>query len=94
MDANGELIPDEIYSTPDFENTLSHLPRTKAVAKHLSDFMAKNGRFDKTIVFCVNQEHADQFRREFSNLNSDLVIQYPDYAVRIVSDEKKLAKDI
>ena len=92
LDANGELIPDEIYSTPDFENTLSHLPRTKAVAKHLSDFMAKNGRFDKTIVFCVNQEHADQFRREFSNLNSDLVIQYPDYAVRIVSDEKEIGK--
>jgi len=92
LDANGELIPDEIYSTPDFENTLSHLPRTKAVAKHLSDFMEKNGRFDKTIVFCVNQEHADQFRREFSNLNSDLVIQYPDYAVRIVSDEKEIGK--
>ena len=92
LDANGELIPDEVYLTPDFENTLSHLPRTKAVAKHLSDFMAKNGRFDKTIVFCVNQEHADQFRREFSNLNSDLVIQYPDYAVRIVSDEKEIGK--
>lgn len=92
LDANGELIPDEIYSTPDFENTLSHLPRTKAVVKHLSDFMAKNGMFDKTIVFCVNQEHADQFRREFSNLNSDLVIQYPDYAVRIVSDEKEIGK--
>jgi type I restriction enzyme, R subunit len=92
LDANGELIPDEIYTTPDFENTISHLPRTKAVAKHLSDFMAKNGRFDKTIVFCVNQEHADQFRREFSNLNSDLVMQYPDYAVRIVSDEKEIGK--
>lgn len=92
LDANGELIPDEIYTTPDFENTLSYLPRTKAVAKHLSDFMVKNGRFDKTIVFCVNQEHADHFRREFSNLNSDLVIQYPDYVVRIVSDEKEVGK--
>ena len=92
LDANGELIPDEIYSTPDFENTLSYLPRTKAVAKHLYDFMVKNGRFDKTIVFCVNQEHADHFRRELSNLNSDLVIQYPDYVVRIVSDEKEVGK--
>jgi len=92
LDANGELIPDEIYTTPDFENTLSYLPRTKAVAKHLYDFMVKNGRFDKTIVFCVNQEHADHFRRELSNLNSDLVIQYPDYVVRIVSDEKEVGK--
>lgn len=92
LDKNEELIPDEIYTTPDFENTLSYLPRTKAVAKHLYDFMVKNGRFDKTIVFCVNQEHADHFRRELSNLNSDLVIQYPDYIVRIVSDEKEVGK--
>ena len=92
LDAFGEMIPDQIYATPDFENTLSHLPRTKAVVKHLVDFMVKNGRFDKTIVFCVNQEHADHFRRELSNLNSDLVIQYPDYVVRIVSDEKEVGK--
>jgi type I restriction enzyme R subunit len=92
LDANGELIPDEIYTTPDFENTLSYLPRTKAVAKHLFNFMVKNGRFDKTIVFCVNQEHADHFRRELSNLNSDLVVQYPDYVVRIVSDEGEVGK--
>lgn len=88
----GELIPDGIYTTPDFENSLSYLPRTKAVAKHLYNYMVKNGRFDKTIVFCVNQEHADQFRREFSNLNQDLVQQYPDYVVRIVSEEGDIGK--
>ncbi len=92
LDASGQVIPDGIYSTPDFENSLSLLPRTKAVAKHLHQFMLKNGRFDKTIVFCVDQEHADQFRREISNLNADLVRQYPDYAVRIVSEEGDIGK--
>ncbi len=92
LDDNGELIPDGIYATPDFENTLSYLPRTKAVVKHLYNFMLKYGRFDKTIVFCVNQEHADQFRREISNLNTDLVQQYPDYVVRIVSEERDIGK--
>ncbi len=92
LDDNGELIPDGIYTTPDFENTLSYLPRTKAVVKHLYNFMMKYGRFDKTIVFCVNQEHADQFRREISNLNTDLVQQYPDYVVRIVSEEGDIGK--
>ena len=92
LDDNGELIPDGIYTTPDFENTLSYLPRTKAVVKHLYNFMEKYGRFDKTIVFCVNQEHADQFRREISNLNTDLVQQYPDYVVRIVSEEGDIGK--
>lgn len=92
LDDNGVLIPDGIYTTTDFESSLSYLPRTKAVVKHLHDFMLKNGRFDKTIVFCVNQSHADDFRREFSNLNKDLVVQYPDYVVRIVSDEKEIGK--
>lgn len=92
LDDNGELIPDGIYTTPDFENTLSYLPRTKAVVKHLYNFMVKYGRFDKTIVFCVNQEHADQFRREICNLNNDLVQQYPDYVVRIVSEEGDIGK--
>ncbi|OFY84108.1 MAG: DEAD/DEAH box helicase [Bacteroidetes bacterium RIFCSPLOWO2_12_FULL_35_15] len=92
VDDNGVLIPDGIYTTTDFESSLSYLPRTKAVVKHLHDFMLKNGRFDKTIVFCVNQSHADDFRREFSNLNTDLVKQYPDYVVRIVADEKEIGK--
>ena len=92
VDDNGVLIPDGIYTTTDFESSLSYLPRTKAVVKHLHDFMLKNGRFDKTIVFCVNQSHADDFRREFSNLNTDLVTQYPDYVVRIVADEKEIGK--
>lgn len=92
LDDNGELIPDGIYTTPDFENTLSYLPRTKAVVQHLYNFMVKYGRFDKTIVFCVNQEHADHFRREISNLNTDLVQQYPDYVVRIVSEEGDIGK--
>jgi len=91
-DSRGQLIPDGLYTTPDFENSLSLLPRTKAVAKHLSDFMRKNGRFDKTIVFCVDQEHADQFRREFNNLNADLTNQYPEYIVRVVSDEGDIGK--
>lgn len=91
-DDNGELIPDGLYTTPDFENSLSYLPRTNAVATHLYNFMMKSGRFDKTIVFCVNQEHADQFRRELSNLNSDLLQQYPDYIVRIVSEEGDVGK--
>ena len=92
LDDYGNLIPEGIYSTPDFERTISLLQRTKAVVKHLFEFMQKNGRADKTIVFCVNQEHADHFRREISNLNSDLVQQYPDYAVRIVSEEGDIGK--
>ena len=94
LDANGVIIPDDIYATSDFENTLSLLPRTKAVAKHLTTHLKKNGRLDKTIIFCVDQEHADQMRRELSNLNTDLVQQNPNYVVRIVSDEGDIGKGL
>ena len=91
-DKYGNEIPDGVYTTPDFENTLSLLPRTKAVAKHLFDLMSKNGRLDKTIIFCVDQEHADQMRRELNNLNADLARQNPNYVVRIVSEEGDVGK--
>ncbi|MBV6418846.1 MAG: hypothetical protein DAHOPDDO_00056 [Ignavibacteriaceae bacterium] len=92
VDAKGKKIPDGVYTTPDFQVTLSHLPRTRAVAKHLTEFMKKNGRFDKTIVFCVDQEHADHFKREFNNLNSDLTKANSNYVVRIVSEEGETGK--
>jgi type I restriction enzyme R subunit len=92
LDANGYLIPDELFTTTDFERKLSLLPRTKAVAKHLYDFMQKTSRYDKTIVFCVDQEHADQMRRELSNLNSDIAQAHPNYVVRIVAEEGAIGK--
>lgn len=92
-DANGLLIPDDEYRTPDFEQILSHLPRTKAVAQHLTKYMQKHdGRFDKTIVFCVDQAHADDFRREFSNLNRDLMRKYSNYCVRITANDGDYGK--
>jgi type I restriction enzyme, R subunit len=61
--------------------------RTHAVARHLTEFLRKTDRFAKTIVFCVDQEHADEMRRVLSNLNADLVRQHPDYVCRVTSDE-------
>ncbi len=92
IDARGNEIADGIYTTTDFERTLSLLPRTKAVAKHLADYMTKNGRYGKTIIFCVDQEHADQIRRELNNLNSDITKDYPNYVVRVVSEEGEIGK--
>lgn len=92
LDKNGNEITDGLYTTPDFERTLSYLPRTKAVATHLANYMEKNDRYGKTIVFCVNQEHADHMRRELNNLNSDITGEYPNYVVRVVSEEGDVGK--
>ena len=63
------------------------IARTKAIAKSITDFLKKTDRFAKTIVFCVDQEHADEMRRQLNNLNADLVQQNPNYVCRVTADE-------
>jgi type I restriction enzyme R subunit len=73
LDRYGREIPDEVYTTGDFERRVALRARTQAVARHLTDFLKKTDRFAKTIVFCVDQEHASEMRTALNNLNSDLV---------------------
>ena len=58
LDRYDREIPDEVYTTADFERRVALRARTQAVARHLTDFLKKTDRFAKTIVFCVDQEHA------------------------------------
>ncbi len=76
----------------DFERAVALKARTEAIARNLTDFLKKTDRFAKTIVFCVDQEHADEMRRALNNLNADLVKQYPDYVCRVTSDEGDVGK--
>jgi type I restriction enzyme R subunit len=92
VDRYGRQIPDEEYQTKDFERIIALRARTEAIARHLADFMRRTDRFAKTIVFCVDQEHADEMRRALNNLNRDLVQKHPDYVARVVSEEGKVGK--
>ncbi len=91
-DRYGREIPEGEYQTKDFERIIALRARTEAIARHLTDFLKATDRFAKTIVFCVDQEHADAMRRAVSNLNSDLVLRDPNYAVRITSDEGHIGR--
>ena len=87
LDRYGRPVPDDEYQTKDFERVIALRARTRAMAKHLTDFLKGTDRFAKTLVFCVDQEHASEMRQELLNLNSDLVKQYPDYVCRVTADE-------
>ncbi|HOQ62028.1 MAG TPA: DEAD/DEAH box helicase family protein, partial [Vicinamibacterales bacterium] len=87
LDRYGREIPDEEYQTNDFERRVALRARTAAVARNLTEFLKRTDRYAKTIVFCVDQEHADEMRRVLNNLNADLVRQNPDYVCRVTSDE-------
>jgi len=92
VDRFGRAIPDDEYQTKDFERTIALRARTQAIARHLTDFLKKTDRFAKTIVFCVDQEHASEMRQALVNLYADLVAQYPDYVARVTADEGAIGR--
>jgi len=92
LDRYGREIPDNEYQTADFERAVALKARTEAIARNITDFLKKTDRFAKTIVFCVDQEHADEMRRALNNLNSDLAQKDPDYVCRITSDEGSVGR--
>jgi type I restriction enzyme R subunit len=92
LDRFGREIPHGLYETKDFERIISLFTRTEAVAKHLTNYLKKTNRFGKTMIFCVDQEHAEDMRQALHNENSDLTVTYPHYVARVVSDEGKIGR--
>jgi hypothetical protein len=68
LDRYGRSIPDDEYHTKDFERLVALRARTETIARHLTQFLEKTDRFAKTIVFCVDQEHASEMRSSLSLL--------------------------
>jgi type I restriction enzyme, R subunit len=91
-DRFGREIPDGLYGTKEFERIVSLLSRTEMVAAHLTRHLRETDPMAKTIVFCVDQEHAADMRLALVKENRKLVRQYPNYVARVVSDEKKIGR--
>jgi type I restriction enzyme, R subunit len=92
LDRYGQAIPDKEYRTEDFERLIALKARTRAFAQHLSDHLKETDRFAKTIVFCVDQEHALAMREALGNLDADLVRENPDYVCRVTADEGDIGR--
>ncbi|WP_414675525.1 EcoAI/FtnUII family type I restriction enzme subunit R [Methylocaldum sp.] len=87
-DLMGHEIEDRHYNQKDFDRVLVIDERTQRVARWVSDYLKQDGdRFQKTIVFCVDTEHAARMRQALINENSDLVQQNSRYIMRITGDD-------
>ena len=87
-DKYGYEIEDRIYNQKDFDRNLVIDERTKRVARKVTEFLKESGdRFQKTIVFCVDTEHAARMRQALINENPDLVQQNARYVMRITGDD-------
>ena len=86
LDTFGNEIEDRIYNQKDFDRSLVLDKRTQRVAKRVSDFLKGTDRFDKTIVFCEDINHAERMRQALVNENADLVADNRKYVMRITGD--------
>ena len=85
-DIYGYEIDDREYNLKDYDKNLIIDERTIAVAKRITRFLKENDRFAKTIVFCVDIDHAERMRQALVNENQDMVAQNPKYVMRITGD--------
>lgn len=87
-DRDGNEIEDRIYNTKDFDRNIVIDDRTKLVAKKVSDFLKESkDRFQKTIIFCVDEEHAARMRQALINENKDLCNENHRYVMRITGSD-------
>jgi type I restriction enzyme R subunit len=90
LDRDGNEVEDRIYNAADFDRNIVLDDRTVLTAKKVTEFLKESGdRFQKTIVFCVDEEHAARMRQALVNENSDLVAENQRYVMRITGSDKE-----
>ena len=89
QDKSGDLVEDRIYNLKDFDRTLVIDERTQAVAKRVMEFLRKTDVYAKTIIFCVDTEHAERMRQAIVNEAGDLVRENYKYVMRITGEDKQ-----
>lgn len=87
LDVEGNEVEDREYNTKDYDKYLVIDERTKEVAKRISDFLKANDRYMKTIVFCVDIDHANRMRQALINENADIVKSNANYIMKITGDD-------
>jgi type I restriction enzyme R subunit len=90
LDRDGQEVEDRIYNSKDFDRTLVLDSRTKLTAQKITEFLKESGdRFQKSIIFCVDQEHAARMRQALINENTDLVAENHRYVMRITGNDQE-----
>ena len=87
-DIDGELIEDRLYNTKDYDRTIIIDERTDMVARKVMEYLKNSDKMAKTIVFCVDIEHAERMRRALlTYAPSEITARTDKYIVRITGDD-------
>ena len=88
-DKDGKEVEDRLYNRTDFDRHLVVEERRQIVAQKITEFLKGSDRFSKTIVFCVDIEHAEGMRKALANANADLVATNSKYVMQITGDNEE-----
>ena len=86
---DGTIIEDKIYESSDYDQNLVIKERVETVARCITEFLADFDPMAKTIVFCVNQAHAERLRLALINQNSDRIKINSKYIMKITSNDSE-----
>ena len=87
-DIDGELIEDRLYNTKDFDHNIVIDERTDLVARKIMEYLTNSDPMAKTIVFCVDIEHAERMRQALLKYAPEEITARSDkYIVRITGDD-------
>ena len=87
LDEDGYEVEDKEYTLHDFDRTIVIDERTRVVAKRITEYMKSTDRMARSIVFCVDTEHALRMRNAIADENKDMMQINPNYVVRITSND-------
>lgn len=93
-DKQGRFVDDRIYNLKDYDRNLVIDERTQLVAKLVMDFLRKTNVYDKTIIFCVDIEHATRMRQAIVNEAQELVLENYKYVMKITGDDEEGKREL
>jgi len=94
-DADGAPVEDRVYNQRDFDRQIVIDDRTRLVARKITQYLRETGDpYQKTIVFCVDTEHALRMRKALVDENEELVREDSRYVMRITGDDKEGGQQI
>jgi len=93
-DKDGTPIDDRLYNTKDFDRNLVIDDRTTVVARKVTEYLRKTNPRDKTIVFCVDIEHATRMRQALAIENPEEVLKNYKYVMKITGDDDEGKREL
>ncbi|SJM68634.1 EcoAI/FtnUII family type I restriction enzme subunit R [Agrococcus casei] len=89
VDVNDLEVEDREYNVKDYDRNLIIDERTQMIAKYVTSWLEKHGTDSKTIVFCVDIEHAERMRQALANENLERMVEDYRYVMKITGDDKE-----